>query len=61
MERRHCVAQWFKPVVHNLFIYADRSTFLIILSRPTERAGKTQIAFNFLVFEHVFKIKLFEP
>ena len=34
---------------------------LIILPRPTKREGETQIVFNLLVFEHAFKIKLFEP
>ena len=33
---------------------------LIILPQPTKREGEMQIVFNLLVFEHAFKIKLFE-
>ena len=43
-----------------IFLSPRTGLRLIILPRPTKREGETQIVFNLLVFEHAFKIKLFE-
>jgi len=47
------LAQW-SPT----FLSPGTGLHLIILPRPTKGAGETQIVFNLLVLEHVFKIIL---
>ena len=47
-------------MVPNLLVSANRSTFDDFTSAH-QKEGETQIVFNLLVFEHTFKLKLFEP
>jgi len=49
-----------KPVVPNLFVSADRSTF-DDSTAAHQRGGGDADCFKLLVLEHAFKIKLVAP